>query len=170
MKLCDLHFIFQSTHPREGVRPEGSGSGNRVYPFQSTHPREGVRLVARRCQVVDALVFQSTHPREGVRPDACIVQLKLTDAISIHAPPRRSATPSGTLYEPPSGTFQSTHPREGVRLKLAMRCAGLLLFQSTHPREGVRLIGYLMGAVQELFQSTHPREGVRLQYGSFLMH
>ena len=35
--------IFQSTHPREGVRPEFFIESTYLDQFQSTHPREGVR-------------------------------------------------------------------------------------------------------------------------------
>ena len=35
--------------------------------FQSTHPREGVRRLLESDQSA-SLAFQSTHPREGVRP------------------------------------------------------------------------------------------------------
>ena len=36
--------LFQSTHPREGVRLKPVRFTSRTLPFQSTHPREGVRL------------------------------------------------------------------------------------------------------------------------------
>ena len=35
--------------------------------FQSTHPREGVRQIPHQ-HIPDSSRFQSTHPREGVRP------------------------------------------------------------------------------------------------------
>ena len=38
--------LFQSTHPREGVRPTRLNSSRKVELFQSTHPREGVRRLA----------------------------------------------------------------------------------------------------------------------------
>ena len=63
-------------------------------------------------RIADKL-FQSTHPREGVR----LVYLSLflcQCSISIHAPPRRSAT-KAMFDSGVAEAFQSTHPREGVR-------------------------------------------------------
>ena len=127
--------------------------------FQSTHPREGVRLRFQPVRFYVMTLFQSTHPREGVRHQQTM-DFFLSEFISIHAPPRRSAT-SGLQHEDLHKQFQSTHPREGVRPASAAQADIVTVFQSTHPREGVRPA--LAGAqnVQILFQSTHPREGVR---------
>ena len=65
----------------------------------------------------------------------------VTTMISIHAPPRRSAT------------FD--------RFRTIGR---FIIFQSTHPREGVRQLSKSSITVEALFQSTHPREGVRPQH------
>ena len=113
-------------------------------------------------------------------------------AISIHAPPRRSATPPRLSQNSIEVLFQSTHPREGVRpydIQLYMMYSfisihapprrsatpakecdlrfnhvdfGEIQFQSTHPREGVRRSGFHLPNTDLSFQSTHPREGVRL--------
>ena len=108
-----------------------------------------------------ASLFQSTHPREGVRPMVTSGN-PLEGRISIHAPPRRSATKSKAFYCR-DVRFQSTHPREGVRLPMILVNVASWAFQSTHPREGVRLWRYFYRSLQcSLFQSTHPREGVRL--------
>ena len=126
--------------------------------FQSTHPREGVRL-GFAWSNTSWLLFQSTHPREGVR--LLFDHLKLlVGSISIHAPPRRSAThrrkrsdfrPIISIHAPPRRSATSTN---GARFRA-------FIFQSTHPREGVRRWSGCFSGCQSLFQSTHPREGVR---------
>ena len=106
--------VFQSTHPREGVRRELLGhvlAGS--WKFQSTHPREGVRPYINS-RVAGLRTFQSTHPREGVRPFSPWTTI-YPCWISIHAPPRRSATPAYQQCFQRAILFQSTHPREGVR-------------------------------------------------------
>ena len=131
-------IVFQSTHPREGVRLKATIRFASKYLFQSTHPREGVRPQSASVNST-SFTFQSTHPREGVRQLYCLYHLtrlrnfnprtpaKECDChaavavflplwISIHAPPRRSATLL-PLFNLPFYPFQSTHPREGVRLK-----------------------------------------------------
>ena len=82
--------------------------------FQSTHPREGVRPVSPQ-ELRPFRSFQSTHPREGVRR-LISWSIDLVLAISIHAPPRRSATIHNPQPDKDNPEFQSTHPREGVRL------------------------------------------------------
>ena len=58
--------VFQSTHPREGVRLLHLRFAELRALFQSTHPREGVRQAEARKAAAE-MEFQSTHPREGVR-------------------------------------------------------------------------------------------------------
>ena len=82
---------FQSTHPREGVRPRGRACSTGSMSFQSTHPREGVR---RLHLIKFGNCFSiSIHapPRRSATFEIIDGQVILHD-ISIHAPPRRSAT------------------------------------------------------------------------------
>ena len=126
---------FQSTHPREGVRHREWTLEDRTKNFNPRTPAKecdfhqpsllpfyrhfNPRTPAKECDTITCvpcpsiLVFQSTHPREGVRL-VSFVPILVVFGISIHAPPRRSAT----LVRPyvfDAKLFQSTHPREGVR-------------------------------------------------------
>ena len=131
-----------------------------------------------------SLGFQSTHPREGVRRQSALTRRPYFN-ISIHAPPRRSATVYADKVTVSVTTFQSTHPREGVRhwsdhfdqlhlsisihapprrsatdLEILSRCVKAISIHAP-PRRSATPPRLSQNSIEVLFQSTHPREGVR---------
>ena len=119
-KECDIpdsmeiHCVdrFQSTHPREGVRRFCLSITTIISYFNPRTP-------AKECDglaVTLGLFCWNFNPRTPAKECdlASFQSFSLPSRISIHAPPRRSATAQDD-YHTYGLVFQSTHPREGVR-------------------------------------------------------
>ena len=113
VRLFDIFSLFQSTHPREGVRRWWHNQTTAINYFNPRTPAKecdtrssyltqvskhfNPRTPAKECDAprvtnkLMTILFQSTHPREGVRQHEGWTISKVV-LISIHAPPRRSAT------------------------------------------------------------------------------
>ena len=180
---------FQSTHPHEGVRPFMSthliGSG----VFQSTHPHEGVRRYNFQ-PLPDLLsLFQSTHPHEGVRLASAVVCFRYflyfnprtptkecdvvsvlrcgsKSKISIHAPPRRSAT----RYLKPTASCCgiSIHAPPRRSATTVLNRFDVIYVKDFNPRTPTKECDFPaidIPPLRAIFQSTHPHEGVRQAKG-----
>ncbi len=110
-----------------------------------------------------AKVFQSTHPHEGVRLRLAR-STNVRKIISIHAPPRRSATPSSWFAIHQYVISIHAPPRRSATLAVVF---GLILVKYFNPRTPTKECDFTWlssSPVLASFQSTHPHEGVRLQY------
>ena len=116
------------------------GITTRQGAFQSTHPREGVRQSTVSIPVVSLPISIHAPPRRSATTGRC--KPSFPYEISIHAPPRRSATSSRQTASRDHRYFNPRTPAKECDLISFLSCVVVLIFQSTHPREGVRLVSF----------------------------
>ena len=166
-KECDIpdsmeiHCVdrFQSTHPREGVRRFCLSITTIISYFNPRTP-------AKECDglaVTLGLFCWNFNPRTPAKECdlASFQSFSLPSRISIHAPPRRSATTLTHVLKLRAIYFNPRTPAKECDLTTYLTTYLLGYFNPRTPAKECDTSVKIATHSPQSFQSTHPREGVR---------